>query len=54
MNLMNLSTENGELHFDLRSVSVEERLGVEKVVGFAMEVLDGQPGNTIQLQVCLW
>jgi len=28
-----------------------ERLGVEEVVGFEMEVLDGQPGNTIQLQV---
>ena len=31
-----------------------ERLGVEEVAGSLMEVLEGQVGNTIQLEVCLW
>lgn len=31
-----------------------ERLGVEEVAGSVMEVLEGQVGNTIQLEVCLW
>ena len=29
-------------------------LGVEEVAGSLMEVLEGQVGNTIQLEVCLW
>ena len=48
---INFNFKKSKLHQNLKKC---ERLGVEEVAGSLMEVLEGQLGNTIQLEVCLW